>query len=217
VGAEHLDVPLRWPGWVERAPVMSPSPCERPSEVEVDLTGDGLADRAFHEWLGGTDAVLGVCLGDGRVDSVVGRAQTEIGGLIELGPNGRYVLIAGGTSMSWGGFDVAVVLDGRIRWVDLDGAILEFWDGLQHLGEDGVHDRVGVYGCEDVTGDGVFELVQVEVDRTEDGTMAVWEKRAYRIDGATASLVSTDSGTVAATEYLWDAASPLTRPCGISE
>lgn len=45
------------------------------------------------------------------------------------------------------------------------------------------------------------------------GEDARWEKRGYRIEGATASLVFTDSGTVDRTDWLWDAADALTEEC----
>lgn len=213
---EYLGVPLAWPEWVTRIPAMDASPCDAPV-AHADVTGDGRLDRVFHQWIDGT-AVLGICTADGVVDSIAGRGQTEIGGAIQLDPAGKAVLIAGGTSVSWGGFDVAVVEDGRIRYVDLDGEPLTLWEGSRGAILDRNETNVGgAYGCEELTGDGVLELVRVEIVRGAEGEPATWEKRGYRIDGAQATQVFADGGTIEPAEVPVDQAATLTQPCPETE
>jgi photosystem II stability/assembly factor-like uncharacterized protein len=160
--------------------------CSQQPAYDADVDGDGRNDYVYHLYLhepGGGRGALGVCTFAGEW-SEIDAGSPEAGGVVDIEPDGRDELLFGGTTVSRAIECLAVFLHGQLRVVATrDGDLCVVGGTGEASGE------IYSNGCRDVDGDGVRELIQVEVPR--DGK---WTRRAYRITGAQAVLLSEERG-----------------------
>jgi hypothetical protein len=171
----------------------------------ADVDGDGVADPVYHRYEG-SEAVLGVCTASG-VDEIPGGGMTEILFAYDVGGDGSFELFYGGTSVTAGITAVAVWIDGELQVAsEAGGRPLLVYDGWLNAAEGPFLS----FGCRDVDGDGVTELLQAEFadggsDNTvPDGAPIAWTFTAYSLDGALVTRASEGQGEVVAPLTLAD-------------
>ena len=181
-----------------------------------DIDGDGQLDQVFRIYDGAV--FLGACTAAGVVTQVERDGMGGFFDVIDIEPDGRAEIIEGGTSVG-ARFMGVYVLDGsRLHRLSLGEGPLTLISGL----DVGWFESEGkAWGCEDVTGDGRRELVQVEVD-SFDGAAGAWRKRAYAIRGLRVEMVRESTGRIFAPDGVgtpWKLASRIlgSWECGFKE
>lgn len=185
-------------------------------EVRGDVDGDGQSDRITHYW----DAELGralvkVCLADGLELTTPGSSQAEALQVVDIEPDGRVEILAGGTGATSAGYLVIAYIDGRLVQVKLVDDTLSVVEGATEQDDSGDTTQSAAFGCEDLAGDGTRELVQVTATFTSTG--ASWTKTGYSRSGPTASQVSLDQGHDALPADRVAYPKSLTSPCSPPE
>jgi len=157
---------------------------------DVDLDGDGLDDIYAQRFNGApgteTGPALVVCTAAGVVDELLVGGMGEVFGLSN--PTGEsWILWGGGTSASH-----AFMLP----FAFVDGGIHPIMEGDRELGfQSGIgSSSANLFGCGDLDGDGVLELVQL--DGVRNGEVVDWVRKSWAVSGAEATLVSSESGQV---------------------
>jgi hypothetical protein len=188
--------------------------CANKSGIQTDVDGDGSEDVVYHEWVG-DGPVLGVCTASGRKDRIEGKGQAELLFVVDVERDGRDEILYGGTSAVAQLASIAVFTQEGLEEVLLsDGKPLVVVNGIvANVSEEGGPPTDLAWGCEDTDGDGQPELVQVTV-KPADGSLD-WTREAFRIEGASASLVSTESGRMEGPDEGVGVARTLTSPCEV--
>jgi hypothetical protein len=188
--------------------------CANRSGIQADVDGDGSEDFVYHEWVG-DGPVLGVCTASGRRDKIDGKGQAELLFVVDVERDGRDEILYGGTSAVAQLASIAVFTqEGLEEVLGSDGKPLVVVSGIvADVSEEGGPATDLAWGCEDTDGDGQPELVQVTV-KPVDGSLD-WTREAFRIEGASASLVSTESGRMEGQDEGVGIARTLTSPCEV--
>jgi hypothetical protein len=157
----------------------------------ADVDGDGLGDTVTYEYVDG--AVLSVCTASGDRDRISTSGMAETLQLVDVQGDGQADIFYGGNTCCQSFTNMATVEDGEIRTVNLlTGIELTLTSGIDR-GSNG-RPRGHAFGCRDIDRDGVGDLVQVVVNA--DGDHFRWAKRAYEIEGATATEIAEWAGVV---------------------
>jgi hypothetical protein len=136
-------------------------------------------------------ARLGVCINNRSVDEVGINGMAELLGAIHRGGNAPDLLLAGGTTLSQAIGDLYTWKDQRLIRVQVEGRPVTLTLGPEWRGDQLISDAS--YGC--VKGaDGVDDIVQVTLGWSSTDTGS-WSRTVYRIQGAQATAVWTDSGS----------------------
>jgi hypothetical protein len=153
----------------------------RIEHLVADVDGDGRRDRVYQRSTPLGRIKIGICTARGATDEVAVGGMGEVFGVMDIEPDGRWDIYGGGTGMTSVGVTPITFYDGRLRLVHHDGQ--ELW-----LTEDSYpeHRQRHGYGCEDLTGDGQNELVQVTLDYRS-GTVT---RTGYDLQGAHAEEVA---------------------------
>jgi hypothetical protein len=168
------------------------SRCADPTTFAADVDGDGRSDRVYHLYLHDESrGVLGVCTASEVHDEIQAGAP-EANGLMDLEPDGRDEILFGGTTVSAVVLSIAVLEDGRLREVEFPGSV-SLVRGVSMESEG--HWISESWGCRDVDGDRVREVVTAEFRWGRDG--GHWVGRAYRVAGTKAALIQERRGDVA--------------------
>lgn len=179
--------------------------CVGRQTIRGDVDGDGRTDLVYHDLID-DNAVLGVCTASGITVTAPGMGQSEVLELIDVDRDGRYEIVFGATSVNLRGANLAVMVEGQLRIVELGHDRLSLLDGWREDNTETV-----AYGC---TADGALVLVMTK-DDGRDGFR--WYRDAYVLhesEGrALAVKVSSDGGTRAQTSDLLTHARALTEPC----
>jgi hypothetical protein len=198
---------------VQRLTATRPRRCTNKQTVRADVDGDGLSDLVFHDWIKGA-AVLGVCTGDGQIDTRPGAGQAELLRIIDVQPDGRDEVLFGSTSVSARYFQVAVFRRGKLRRVlRPQGKPLTLVKGIE-VGASGATDRrTGkAFGCKDMTCGKNKEVVQASAWRRSSGRFQ-WRREAFSIRGASAKRVLVESGRKRGRGNAFDVARSLVVRC----
>lgn len=192
-------------------------PCG-PEALTADVDGDGRPDQVRHYWDADADlgmAMVQVCLGDGRELTTPGLGQAEALDVVDVEPDGRAEILAGGTGISSAGYLVITYTDGGLVPVELAGDALMVSDGALEHDDAGDTTQSAAFGCEDLAGDGRRELVQVTA--TFSGQGVSWTKLGYSLSGGTATQVSASDGTDALPSDRWAYPRSLTSSCSVAQ
>lgn len=158
----------------------------------ADADGDGTDDligQRFVETDLETAPSLVVCTATGDVDEALVGGMGEVFA-VSTGTGDRATIWAGGTTLTGAFLEPYVWVDGWIVPIETADGPLLLSDGFVSDAE------FDAYGCADLDGNGVTELVSIEGD-LGDGTIS-WTRRSWETSGATATEVTTDTGTVPA-------------------
>ena len=156
--------------------------------------------------------MVGACLsgsGGNRATATV-PGQLEAVEVVDLRADGVAELVAGGTTAMSSIQEVLVASDGQLVAVTRSGARWGLVDGKEGDSPDGGA-IWSSWGCLDVDGDGRREILVVRV--VEGGGGATWTSEAFRLAGATATVVASDAGDVPAGEGSWEFADGRTPDC----
>lgn len=88
--------------------------CDAP-DMSADVDGDGTADPIYLRWAGDAGAVLGTCVG-GEPTELPIPGMAEVLRTVDLDSDGRYEILAGGTS-------AGMVFEGVYTYLDRRGAL----------------------------------------------------------------------------------------------
>lgn len=162
------------------------------SDREADIDGDGVSDQIVHKF--NEEAVLQVCLADGSKDSMPGLGMAEFIEVADIQGDGRSEIFFGATTAALLAVHIAVWHEGRLRAVELeDGRHLELRRGsLSFDAARNQPESLATWGCEDLDGDGVDELVSAEW-RENSGSAPVVTVMGYDLTGDQAVLRHEDS------------------------
>lgn len=174
--------------------------CTGEAVLSADLDGDGRPDEVSGRWVdadgetvapGAGEFELEVCTAAGKRRSIVGVGNETIRA-IDIEGDGRAELLVGGTSASAAFLEVVVLVDGSLEVVLAEGRPLGLRELTLAADATGVPVETAALGCEDLTGDGHPELVQVTATFTS--TEAAWTKQGFTLTGAAASPTQPESG-----------------------
>lgn len=187
-------------------PATTAGACRGDDVLRADVDGDGEDDAVYHRSPTG-QPVLGVCTSSGPQDEIDGAGMAQILKAVDVQGDGRDEVFFGATTVSEGLMSIAVFDDGELTAVrTMEGDTL-----ILRSGQPGPDSATAV-GCEDLDGDGVGDVVQVEV--TSDSKTGEWNSTGYRLTDALAEEVASDAGTVEAlSESRHETAQQLTEPC----
>lgn len=163
-------------------------------KFRVDLDGDGIADvvaqhQSFtadrldgNSW--GSPAAV-VCTSTGIVDEILVRGMGEAF-TVSHGPGDGPIIWTGGTGISSVTLEPMVLVGDRLAAVEDNDGPITVWEGTNGP------DEKAAFGCYDLDGDGLAELVQLSGKR--DSEEMLWRRRSWTIQGAKATMISDTSG-----------------------
>lgn len=180
--------------------------CRGDDVLRVDVDGDREDDAVYHRSSTG-QPVLGVCTSSGLRDEIDGAGMAQILMAVDVQGDGRDEVFFGATTAGEGLMSLAVLDEGEltaVRRTEGDTLVLR-------SGRPGPDSATAV-GCEDLDGDGVGDVVQVEV--TFDGETGEWATTGYRLTDALAEKIASEAGAVEGfSPNRHETAQQLTEPC----
>jgi hypothetical protein len=192
--------------------------CLERNTLTADIDGDGLPDLVYHDWIDDIiGPMLGACTAAGGFSEIPGKGQSEIFQVADLTGDGRDEIIFGGTSVSLGFSSVAVWVDDGLHEVTRrGGGELVLMEG-QEFGGAGTLQVDLAWGCEEVEGSDLREIVQVRVRSSSDSGPARWTRVGYRLENSTVRIVSRSRGRLQEPTVRVGAAGAMVQRCDLRD